>query len=585
MRQLILLCDGTNNNLTGAANDTHVVTLAEVLRRDPDPDRLVFYDPGVGNPGQVPGTTVWDKLRRQFERIEGLAFGRGVYDNIAEGYLFLMRHWRGEADQIWFFGFSRGAFTARSIAGLVNRFGILQPQMESMVPTLLQLYFSESTDPVKAIDRQAIRLFAVGTERHPLIHFVGVWDTVASVGTWPFALRIKAQPTLQNKHFVHVRQALALDEHRAQFVPRAYAENNGATTLANGLTGSVVQQWFRGSHCDVGGGYPVADAAMARAPLAWLMAEAVQCGLRLRHAGQALLTEADAATAVSHTVAQVLGAPDPVPKGPHAAVVHSQLQKSPVWALTGLALRDTRLVVIDSGADVPVRMGEHPSVAAWNGGAFPSGTVWQHHPLKGWWWVHLVLIAAWMLTLGQLLDATPDAAPGIWAAIKQWFSDAALYLRANGQFQTWQLTAFTSTDGGWWRTVQGFDSPRWALVWDLGLIASYGYVLATMVSRAFAHAAGLNRLGLAIRPVLNRLGWALPLMVFADVGENLFSWLTITLGHNELWALAAFGRVGMALCAAAKLVGLLGVLVLLVGRRGLSPRQVQPAADGKVAAG
>jgi hypothetical protein len=93
-RQLILLCDGTNNNLTGRKADTHVLLLAEVLRQQPDPQRLVYYDPGVGNPGQLPGTTVVDKFGRLAERLNGLAFGRGVFDNIAEGYFFLMRNWR-----------------------------------------------------------------------------------------------------------------------------------------------------------------------------------------------------------------------------------------------------------------------------------------------------------------------------------------------------------------------------------------------------------------------------------------------------------------------------------------------------------
>ena len=68
------------------------------------------------------------------------------------------------------------------------------------------------------------------------------------MGTWPFSLRIKAKPTLRGKRFVHVRQALALDEHRAQFVPRAYAEDNGPIQLADGEAGSVSQQWFRGAH-------------------------------------------------------------------------------------------------------------------------------------------------------------------------------------------------------------------------------------------------------------------------------------------------------------------------------------------------
>jgi len=234
MRQLVLLCDGTNNNLTGVASDTHVVALAELLRTDPDAERVVFYDPGVGNPGEVPGITAWDSARRFFERIDGLAFGRGVFDNIAEGYLFLMRHWRGADDQIWLFGFSRGAFTARSIGGLVNRFGILEPHLQPLVPTLLHLYFSQATPQGDAIGQQASRLFAPAPQRRALIEFVGVWDTVQTVGLWPFSLRIQAKPTLKGKRFVHVRHALALDEHRAQFVPRGYAEDNGPLPAADG---------------------------------------------------------------------------------------------------------------------------------------------------------------------------------------------------------------------------------------------------------------------------------------------------------------------------------------------------------------
>ncbi|MFI4931561.1 MAG: T6SS phospholipase effector Tle1-like catalytic domain-containing protein, partial [Burkholderiales bacterium] len=357
MRQLVLLCDGTNNNLTGAAQDTHVVALAELLRADPDDERVVFYDPGVGNPGELPGTTVWDKARRQAERIDGLAFGRGVFDNIAEGYRFLMHQWRSDQDEIWLFGFSRGAFTARSIAGLINRFGILQPQMASMVPTLLHLYFSDATPKGDAIGTQASRLFAMAPQRKPFVQFVGVWDTVATVGTWPFSLRIKAKPTLQGKRFVHVRQALALDEHRAQFVPRAYAENNGPIQLADGQAGSISQQWFRGAHCDVGGGYALTEGRLARAPLTWLVCEAVQCGLRLRHGGQLLNSEASAAAAVAQVIQQITGKPDPVTTGAAHPTVHCQLHITPLWALSGMALRDTRRVAVDDAPDVPAHMG------------------------------------------------------------------------------------------------------------------------------------------------------------------------------------------------------------------------------------
>jgi uncharacterized protein (DUF2235 family) len=133
-RQLVLLCDGTNNSLAGKHKDTNFLKLCAMLSASKDPDRLLYYDPGVGNSSELPGVTTWDKFRRYLERLNGLAFGRGVYEKIAEIYLFLMKHIR-PGDQLYIRGFSRGAFTARRVSGLINQFGILQPHMESIVPT------------------------------------------------------------------------------------------------------------------------------------------------------------------------------------------------------------------------------------------------------------------------------------------------------------------------------------------------------------------------------------------------------------------------------------------------------------------
>jgi hypothetical protein len=105
------------------------------------------------------------------------------------------------------------------------------------------------------------------------------------------------------------------------------------------------------------------------------------------------------------------------------------------------------------------------------------------------------------------------------------------------------------------------------VVWDIALIVSYACVLSTLAARAFAHAAGLNRLGRRVPKALNILGWALPVAVFADLGENLFTWVTITLGHNELWTLAWISALGMAVGSIVKIVGLAGVLVLILGWR------------------
>jgi len=265
-RQLIVLCDGTNNNLTGGAQDTNVVLLCELFAAHPDPRRMVFYDSGVGNSGTMPSASVWDAIQQYRDRVLGLAQGRGIFENIAEGYLFLMRHWQ-PGDQILLFGFSRGAFTARSLGGMVNQFGLLRAHQDSVVPTLVQAYFAGTGDERKAVAAQATRLFADGPARQVPIDFVGVWDTVAAVGMPPLGLKITALPTLKNKRFIDVRQALALDEHRAQFKPRLYAESNGPFTTEFGRQGSIQQLWFRGAHGDAGGGYPPAVSALGQQAL------------------------------------------------------------------------------------------------------------------------------------------------------------------------------------------------------------------------------------------------------------------------------------------------------------------------------
>jgi uncharacterized protein (DUF2235 family) len=114
-----------------------------------------------------------------------------------------MRHYQ-PGDQIFLFGFSRGAFTARSIGGLVTQFGLLRPEMEGLVPTLLHIYFSDRErggQKYTAIREQISRLFTSDQTRATPVWFVGVWDTVSSVGA-PLA-----QP---HHHRVadHCRQAL-----------------------------------------------------------------------------------------------------------------------------------------------------------------------------------------------------------------------------------------------------------------------------------------------------------------------------------------------------------------------------------------
>jgi uncharacterized protein (DUF2235 family) len=184
MTQLVLCFDGTNNNITGGFSDTNVAKLCKVLVPNGG-QQVVYYDPGVGNAGSLPGTTTWDKIKGKLDRIWGLALGRGIYENIAEAYVYLMRTWK-PGDHIYVYGFSRGAFTARSVAGMVTRFGIMRPAMEGMVPTLVHLYFAErDRNPTEydAIKKEIADVFCDPQGAVADVWFVGVWDTVESVGS------------------------------------------------------------------------------------------------------------------------------------------------------------------------------------------------------------------------------------------------------------------------------------------------------------------------------------------------------------------------------------------------------------------
>ena len=560
-RQLIVLNDGTNNNLTGGTQDTHVVKLCELLRQYPEADRLIYYDAGVGNPGELPGATSVEKLRRKADRISGLAFGRGVFENVAQAYRFLMFNYV-PGDEVFILGFSRGAFSARSVAGLVNTFGIAQPQFEPMIATLLYAYFSDRGDAKwQAIAAQARRLFAAQAAQRVELQFVGVWDTVASVGMPPFGLRITARPDLQHKNFLHVRQALALDELRAQFKPRLYAENNGPLVTATGRVGSVKQLWFRGAHGDIGGGYPPEESALADLPLAWLLSEAVQsAGLKLG----ALRSEADFLAA-----AQSLRGAAPVLE----LYDHGELHDSAWWALTGMAQRTTTQVELDEGAPIPVIPEEHPSVQTISdSGALHC--VW--HGTRPWrpLIVSALMIPVLMIWLGLLLNGFARSNAGWWSDALQavlWWPD---HLASNARFAWWQLQAiYPLVDD---LAARQFASPRWAAAWDLALIVSYAYFLARCASWAFWRRTGLRRAGDKVDVWLTRLGKALPLMVIADVAEDVLTVLTITLARQDLPVLAGFSGFAMALASVAKFVGLAGVVALVLC--GLRPRAAPECA-------
>jgi hypothetical protein len=387
-----------------------------------------------------------------------------------------------------------------------------------------------------------------------VVHFMGVWDTVASVGLPPFGLKIATKPTLDGKHFRHVRQALALDEQRAQFLPRAYAQNDGSFKLADGQQGDIRQSWFRGSHCDVGGGNVYPYSELSRASFAWLVAEAARCGLSLPANAQHATPSSEA------EVFQLMPALDPHPPQRHAARINSETCATPLWALTGLKVRDTLHAEVDEGASMAVKMEAHPSVAQWEH-AFPARTAWCERASAASWGrlaLGILVLAALMAVMGWAQFSARGLLP-------PWHELGAAF-DANLDFQRWQLSLAPVED--WAGQARGFARPRLALLLDLALIATWASLLAPWFCRAFARHAGLIHVGMTPPAWLNRAGWALALAVGADIAEDLFSVLALAVaGHGmqppppELLAWAV--RLPLLAASAAKCLAL-GAVALLI---------------------
>ncbi|KAI0670872.1 hypothetical protein C8Q78DRAFT_974023 [Trametes maxima] len=218
-RTLILCFDGTSNQYDG--DNTNVVKLYSLLQKDDDnAQQLCYYQPGVGtyfNPGVVSPLFQWGA------KIMDEAFAWYLDAHVRGGYQFLMQNYNA-GDKICLFGFSRGAYTARAVAGMLHKIGLLPRDNPEQIPFAYKLY--------KKTDKDSLALAAGFKQtfcRTVQIEFVGVWETVSSVGvlmsrTLPF--------TAANMTIKKFRHALALDEHRVKFLPNLYHRNTEEQTLS-----------------------------------------------------------------------------------------------------------------------------------------------------------------------------------------------------------------------------------------------------------------------------------------------------------------------------------------------------------------
>jgi uncharacterized protein (DUF2235 family) len=567
-RQLIVCCDGTNNNLTGRTRDTNVSQLCELLAPDAN-NQLLYYDPGVGNPGTLPEAAWWDKVQQKYERLSGLAFGSGIYENIAEAYRFLMRNWR-EDDDIFLFGFSRGAFTARALGGLITTFGILRPDMDVMVPTLLSVYFRKRDSQNQkaafdAVKKQISEMFAAGPARDAHVWFVGVWDTVESVGApVPFLRKtISANPTIVGKRFDNVRHALALDEFRTTFSPRLYLIEKGFDYRASQQT--IKQEWFAGCHSDVGGGYINAQAGLSQQTLLWMVDEAAAQAFgdrKLRLRPELLQANGNPDNAAICQFLEARGHAN----GEREKLVHSEIYLTPWWALAGMSVRNPA-EALDKGRTPQTPPEQSPTVAE-NRLRFPANTQWREgrSALGLIFWAALLIMGA--LAAGKFLLGPGATLAQNWCAMPfEWMSRLPDAMKANICFSNWQLGWFLPWQWPVKPPGEGlwpFYSPTRAVVVDFVIIASYGYLLARACGWAFARLARLRVVSDPLPKALNMLGAAPLVAVLGDIVENLLTLLVVFQTRFDILPTFAYLTAAlMTLAALAKWLGLTGSVGLI----------------------
>jgi uncharacterized protein (DUF2235 family) len=211
--------------------------------------------------------------------------GRGLSRNVREAYRIIGNNydWDGhgnaaDRDRIYLFGFTRGAHTVRSLAGLIGTIGLMR---KTKLGDLMDGYAYYRIDPCLP-ELRAVHPFhtrAVNNP-HPVIDCVGVWDTVGALGV-PGGVfnvlnrRFSFHNTEIGHAVRHAYQALAIDEHRKSFAPAVWQKPAG-------WSGEIEQTWFVGAHCNVGGGYP--DHGLSDMALGWMAERAVRCGLDLDRA-------------------------------------------------------------------------------------------------------------------------------------------------------------------------------------------------------------------------------------------------------------------------------------------------------------
>jgi uncharacterized protein (DUF2235 family) len=252
-KNIVVCCDGTGNEF--AEQKSNVIKLYKTLVCDAD--QITYYHPGIGTMGARNALT---QISKWWTRIMGLAFGYGISDNVADAYQFLMRRFK-PGDRVYIFGFSRGAYTARALCGMLHVVGLMTEDNEALIPYAIRMIKSSRIDFKVAAD------FKKTFSRECKPHFLGLWDTVSSVGWVYNAVRFPFTTATKNPDLEIVRHAVSIDERRAFFRQNLFG-------LPHDSQQDVKEVWFAGVHSDVGGGYPESECHLSQIALRWMLCEA-----------------------------------------------------------------------------------------------------------------------------------------------------------------------------------------------------------------------------------------------------------------------------------------------------------------------
>ena len=264
MKRIIICSDGTWNGpekLNKKQYPTNVIKFARGIapKDENDVKQVVFYDWGIGS---------------YHDSALGGAFGKSLEKNVMDGYRFIMHNYE-PGDELFLFGFSRGAYTVRSLCGLLNNCHILKGEYSDKVEEAFALYKNSKHGPNGDHSNEWKSNYSIPSSGD--VKFIGVWDTVGAMGL-PFSLF----GLIKDKHLFYdkklgsnikiARHALSLDEKRKDFEPTIWEPREGT---------DLKQVWFAGCHADIGGSYaPDKDKTfLSDIPMMWLLKEANVVGL------------------------------------------------------------------------------------------------------------------------------------------------------------------------------------------------------------------------------------------------------------------------------------------------------------------